>query len=61
LPPGAADPPNFVSVERPEDLGLGVERQIPDLVQKQGTALGVGERALAPDMSAGERPTLVAE
>ena len=60
-PPGAADAPHLVAVERPQELRLRVERQVADLVEEERAALGVGERALAPRVRAGERAPLVAE
>jgi hypothetical protein len=47
--------------ERTQQLRLELERQVADLVQEQGAAIGALEAADAPRHRPGERPALVAE
>jgi hypothetical protein len=48
-------------LEEPQEHGLGVERQLADLVEEHGAAIGQSEEALFPRDRARERATLVAE
>ena len=58
---GRAHPADLPLVERAQQLGLHVERQIVQLVDEQRAALAHLERAAALVGGAGEGPLLVAE
>ena len=58
----AADSVDLPVGKHPQDLGLQIERHVPDFVKKQGA--GVGEHELADSsapLGAGKRPFLVTE
>ena len=57
----AADAFDLVLLEDAEQLGLGLQGQLADLVQEERAAVGQLEAADAPGDGAGERPLLVAE
>ena len=59
--PGGADAPHLVAVERAQELGLRVEREVADLVEEEGAAVGLGEGAEPLRVGAGEGSALVAE
>ena len=48
-------------LDRPEQLGLRLQRQLPDLVQAKGGAIGDLEPAYLPGIGPGEGPLLPAE
>src|SRR5439155_22887477 len=56
-----AEPLELTLLKHPEDLGLGHRREVRDLVEEQGAAVGELEAALLPPRRAGERALLVAE
>ena len=58
---GAADALDFAGLDRAQQLGLGLEREVADLVEEQRAAVGQLEPALLALHRAGERPALVAE
>ena len=57
----AAHPLDLVLLQRPEDLPLQVERQVADLVEKQGAPVCQLELAELLPVRAGKRSPLVAE
>src|SRR5262245_22003096 len=57
----AAEPPELALLEHAQQLGLRVERQVPDLVEKEGGAVGLLEDAGALGVCARERAALVTE
>ncbi len=57
----AADALDLVLLEDAEQLGLGFQGELADLVQEQGAPVGQLEAADAPGDGAGEGPFLVAE
>ncbi len=57
----AADPPELLGLEHPQELRLHVERKLADLVEEHRAAVGELERALARHVGARERAALVAE
>jgi hypothetical protein len=60
-PSGRPDSSHLVPVERAKELGLRLERQIADLVEKERASLGFGEGAIATGMGPGERAAFVSE
>ena len=56
-----ADPPDLALLQRPEQLGLERRRQISDLVEEDGAALGLLEQALAVPVGPGKRAAGVPE
>src|SRR5690606_33722554 len=56
-----ADPLDLATIEHPQQLGLEIEGQLADLVQEQGAAVGLLERARAIADRPGERALAVAE
>jgi hypothetical protein len=56
-----ADPPDGARLEHPQQLGLERERQVADLIEEDGTAVRLLERAGALAERAAERAALVAE
>ena len=48
-------------LEHPQHLALHAQRQLADLVEEEGAALGELEAARLPAVGAGEGPFLVAE
>ncbi len=58
---GAPHPVELLLLNEPQDLGLQGERQVPDLVQKQGAPLGHLDPPELPGAGPGEGPLLVAE
>ena len=57
----AADPLDLAGLERAQQLDLGVERQLADLVEEEGRAVGILEAADMAVEGAGEGALLVAE
>ncbi len=55
------DPDDLARLERPEQLDLGRERDVADLVEEQGAAVGVLEPPFALAVGAGEGAPDVAE
>jgi hypothetical protein len=47
--------------QRAKELGLEVDRELSELVEEQGPAVGLGKRSLASLARAGERSLLVPE
>ena len=58
---GPADPLEGAFLDHPQDLGLGFQGHVPDLVQEQGAPVGQLELAPAPLHRSGEGAPLVAE
>ena len=61
LAPLGADALDLAALEHPQQLGLGLELQVADLVEEQRAAVGQLEAPDAPIGGAGERAALVAE
>src|SRR5580658_9576969 len=59
--PGLADATDLARVDGPEELGLKLERKLPNLVQKHGAPVRRFERPDPLALRAGERPSGVAE
>src|SRR5207302_238774 len=58
---GPADALDLAALERAQQLGLEVDRELADLVEKQRAARRRLERTLARDHRAGERALVVTE
>ena len=58
---GAAEPFELAALEHAQELGLQLEGQLADFVEKDGSALRQFEAARLRRMRAGERPALAAE
>ena len=58
---GAADGLDLAVLQRAEELGLQVDRQLADLVEKQRAAIGRDEQAAFGGVGTGERATDVTE
>src|SRR5439155_2580690 len=56
-----ADALHLLLLDRAQELGLGLERHVADLVEEERAAVRGLELALAPGDRAGERAPLVAE
>ena len=56
-----ADPDDLAALQHAQQLDLGGQRHVADLVEEQRAAVGVLEPALAVAVGAGERPLDVAE
>lgn len=57
----AADPVELAIGQHPQQPGLHIQRHVANLVEKQGTAVGLLEAAVADVVGAGEGPLLVTE
>src|SRR5512136_2668584 len=53
---GRAQTLKFVMLDRPEQLGLRLQRQLPNLVQAKGGTVGDLEPAYLPGIGAGKCP-----
>src|SRR5579859_2313268 len=57
----AADPPDLAVAERPQELGLQIERKLADLVEEQRASVGALERSFAIARGSGEGAAVVSE
>ncbi len=58
---GRSDRPHLAALQEPEQHDLGVERQVADLIQEHGAAIGDREQAALSRDRARECPALVPE
>src|SRR5439155_6152453 len=58
---GRADRTNLAVLKEPEQHRLGIRRQLADLVEEEGPAVGDGEETLLLRDRSGERAALVTE
>ncbi len=56
-----ADPHDLSAFDHPQEFDLGGHRQVADLVEKEGAAVGEFESSLASSVRAGESAAFVAE